>query len=179
MHPPICDYEGSDYRERFWAGQERDYEDRVERIALQRLLPAKGATLIEIGAGFGRLAEEYKGYDQVVLFDYSSSLLREAQSHLGSDPRFIYVVGNWYRMPFVSGLFDALAQIRTLHHAADVPALFQQLQRIARFNSVYILEFANKQNMKAILRFLIRRQSWSPFSPGPQQRPPTLSLIHI
>jgi len=31
--PPVCDYEGSDYRSRFWEGQGRDYEDQAERIA--------------------------------------------------------------------------------------------------------------------------------------------------
>lgn len=164
---PVCDYEGSDYRTRFWEGQGRAYEDQVERIALRRLLPPAGETLIEIGAGFGRLADEYHGYRQVVLFDYSRSLLREAQAHLGDDSRFIYVAGNWYEMPFVDGLFQAMVQIRTLHHAADVPALFRELQRIARPEGGYVLEFANKRNLKAILRYLLKRQTWSPFSPEP------------
>lgn len=164
---PVCDYEGSDYRTRFWEGQGRRYEDQVERVALRRLLPPTGDTLIEIGAGFGRLADEYKGYRRVVLFDYSRSLLREAQAHLGSDPRFIFVAGNWYQMPFVEGLFEAMVQIRTLHHAADVPALFAELRRIARPGGTYLLEFANKRNLKAILRYLLRRQSWSPFAPQP------------
>ena len=29
--PPLCDYEGYDYRGEFWAG--REYEDAIERIA--------------------------------------------------------------------------------------------------------------------------------------------------
>lgn len=165
--PPVCDYEGSDYRTRFWEGQGRSYEDRVERIALRRLMPASGATLIDIGAGFGRLAAEYTGYDKVVLFDYSRSLLREAQAHLGNDPRYIYVAGNWYQMPFVDGLFATLVQVRTLHHAADAPALFRQLHRIARPGATYVLEFANKRNLKAVLRYIARRQEWSPFTPDP------------
>jgi hypothetical protein len=33
--------------------------------------------------------------------------------------------------------------------------------------SAFILEYANKQNMKAILRWLFRRQAWNPFSPEP------------
>ncbi|MCB9419328.1 MAG: class I SAM-dependent methyltransferase [Ardenticatenaceae bacterium] len=165
--PPVCDYEGSDYRTRFWEGQGRDYEDQVERIALRRLMPPTGSTLIEIGAGFGRLADEYIGYDQVVLFDYSRSLLREAQAHLGNDTRFIFVAGNWYNMPFVSGLFETMVQIRTLHHAADAPALFRELARIARPDGQYILEFANKLNLKAILRYWAKRQKWSPFALEP------------
>jgi len=165
--PPVCDYVGSDYRARFWENQGRDYEDQVERIALRRLMPANGTTLIEIGAGFGRLADEYVGYDKVVLFDYSRSLLREAQAHLGDDPRFIYVAGNWYNMPFVAGLFDTMTQIRTLHHAADAPALFRELARIAQPGGNYVLEFANKLNLKAILRYWAKRQMWSPFDREP------------
>lgn len=167
MTPPVCDYEGSDYRTRFWEGKGREYEDQVERIALRRLMPAAGSTLIEIGAGFGRLADEYIGYEKVVLFDYSRSLLREAQTHLGKDPRFIYVAGNWYKMPFVAGLFETIVQIRTLHHAADAPSLFTQLARIARPGGQYILEFANKHNLKAMLRYVLGKQTWSPFAPEP------------
>jgi SAM-dependent methyltransferase len=167
--PPVCDYEGSDYRARFWDGGGRDYEDRVERIALRRLMPPTGKTLIEVGAGFGRLADEYTEYDKVVLFDYSRTLLREAQAHLGDDPRFIYVAGNWYQMPFVAGLFETIVQIRTLHHAADVPAVFRQLFRIARPQAAYVLEFASKQHLKAVLRYWTKRQAWSPFTPEPEE----------
>lgn len=170
--PPICDYEGSDYRQRFWEGQGREYEDLTERVALRRILPKTGSTLIEIGAGFGRLAAEYQGYDKVVLFDYSRSLLRDAQARLGNDPRFIFVAGNWYDMPFVDGLFDTLVQIRSLHHSAEPAALFSQLARISRPGGSYILEFANKKNLKAILRYALRRQSWSPFETEPVEFAP-------
>lgn len=165
--PPICDYEGSDYRARFWEGQGRDYEDQVERIALRRLMPPAGGKLIDIGAGFGRLADEYAGYEQIVLFDYSTSLLQEARDRLGADPRFIYVAGDWYRMPFVDGLFETLVQVRTIHHAADVPALFHQLARISQPAGSYILEFASKQHFKAFLRYWFGRQEWSPNNPEP------------
>ncbi len=165
--PPVCDYEGSDYRTRFWENQGRDYEDLVERVALRRLMPPTGSTLIDIGAGFGRYANEFSGYDKVVLFDYSSSLLREARDHLGDDPRFTYVAGNWYEMPFVDGLFQTMVQIRTIHHAANVPGLFDELARIQQTNGRYVLEFANKRNIKSIARYALRKQPWSPFDREP------------
>lgn len=164
---PVCDYEGSDYRARFWQNQGRDYEDGAERVALRRLMPPDGDTLLDVGAGFGRLADEYVGYRRVVLFDYSRSLLREARQHLGDDPRFFFVAGNWYDLPFVDGLFETLVQVRTLHHAADAPALFTELARVARADAAYILEFANKHNLKAMLRYRLGRQTWSPFDPEP------------
>ncbi len=165
--PPVCDYEDSDYRTRFWEEQGRDYEDQVERIALRRLMPPTGDTLIDIGAGFGRLADEYAGYQRVVLFDYSRSLLREAQARLGDDPRFVFVAGDWYQMPFVPGLFDTLVQVRTIHHAADVAALLNQLKRIAGPQGCYVLEFASKHHLKAILRYWSGSQRWSPFQLQP------------
>jgi hypothetical protein len=36
-----------------------------------------------------------------------------------------------------------------------------------RPGAVFILEFANKHNLKAILRYLLRRQSWNPFTHDP------------
>ena len=165
--PSVCNYEGSDYRTRFWENQGRDYEDQVERIALRRLMPPTGKTLLDVGAGFGRYADEFAGYERVVLLDYSASLLREARERLGDDPRFKYVAANWYKMPFVNGLFQTFVQLRTIHHAADVPALFDELARIAQPNGTYVLEFANKRNLKAMGRYLLRKQSWSPYDTEP------------
>lgn len=164
--PPICDYEDSDYRTRFWENQGRDYEDAVERIAIKRLLPPAGNLIMDLGAGFGRLADMYNGYRQVVLFDYSISQLAYARSQLG-DERFIYVAGDFYKLPFVAGLFDAINQIRVIHHAANAPAVIGQVRRALRPGGVYLLEFANKQNLKAIIRYLLRRQKWSPFDQEP------------
>lgn len=164
---PVCNYEGSDYRTRFWEKPDRDYEDQVERVALRRLMPPTGGRLLDVGAGFGRLADEYIGYQQVVLLDYSRSLLCEGREQLSSDPRYLFVAANWYAMPFIDGVFDTLVQVRTLHHAADAPALLQQLARIIRPRGTYILEFANKHNLKAMARYALRKQTWSPFTLEP------------
>ena len=72
-------------------------------------------------------------------------------------------------MPFVAGLFETIVQVRTLHHAADVPAVFNQLFRVARPRATYVLEFASKHHLKAMLRYWAGRQEWSPFSQEPQE----------
>jgi len=168
---PICDYEGSAYRAEFW-GQGREYEDGVERVALHHLLPPAGRRLIEIGAGYGRLAPLYSGYDEVLFFDYALSQLRQAQKLWGAAgpggrPRYIYVAGDFYNFPFAPGLFDAVTIIRTLHHAADAPAVLNGVARIIAPGGAFVLEFANKRNLKAIIRYMLRRQAWSPFDPEP------------
>lgn len=165
-HPPICDYEGTDYKERFWQNQGRDYEDRVERDVLRRLLPSQGVRFLEIGAGFGRLTEEYKAYSQVVLLDYSFSQLEDAQSRFG-DERYKYVAADAYKMPFKAGVFDGAAMIRVLHHMADVPKVLAQIRRILAPNSAFILEHANKRHVKSIARYWLKRQTWNPFDEAP------------
>jgi ubiquinone/menaquinone biosynthesis C-methylase UbiE len=167
QRPPICDYEGSDYQTSFWDQGGRAYEDQVEALALQRLLPNSGNLLLEVGAGAGRNTPRYQGFKQVVLLDYSLSQLQQAQAHLGRSEKTIYVAADAYRLPFAPGLFDAATMIRTLHHMADAPAAIQQVHRVLHGEAVFILEYANKHNLKAIFRYLSRRQSWNPFSLEP------------
>jgi SAM-dependent methyltransferase len=165
----ICDYEGTSYRARFWEGQGREYEDLAERIALRRLLPPSGRRLLEIGAGFGRLADLYGGYDRVILLDYAISGLREAQRRLGQAGRFIYVAANLYHLPVAPRSCDAVVTVRVLHHVADVPAALQGIAGVLRSGGTYVLEYANKRNAKAIARYLLRRQTWSPFGAEPYE----------
>lgn len=165
----ICDYEGSSYRTDFWEGQGRQYEDMAERLALRKLLPPAGARLVEIGAGFGRLVDLYDGYRQVVLLDYSKSMLRQAQHLLGRGGKYIYVAASLYGMPFVDSLFDTTVTVRVLHHVQNIPAAFQEIQRVLRPGGAYVLEYANKRHLKAVLRYLLGRQSWNPFAPEPYE----------
>jgi SAM-dependent methyltransferase len=163
----ICDYEGSDYRADFWEGRGRDYEDLAERIALRRLMPPPGGRLLDIGAGFGRLSEFYAGYDEVVLLDYSGSGLRQARDRLGRDGRIRYVAASFYEMPFAADAFDTVLMVRVMHHAEDVAALLGQVARVLRGGGHYVVEFANKRHLKAIARYLLRRQAWNPFDRAP------------
>ncbi len=162
--PPVCDYEGSDYQVSFWERGGREYEDRCEAIALRRLLPKQGRLLLELGAGAGRNTPRYAGFARVVLLDYSLTQLQQAQERLGRSPRYLYVAANIYRLPFVEGIFDAATMIRVLHHLADPQAALQQVQRVLEPNATFLLEFANKRNLKAILRYGLRRQRWNPFT---------------
>lgn len=164
---PVIDYEGSHYRSDFWLGQGRDYEDAAERLALKQLLPANGGRIAEIGAGFGRLADLYVGYEQIILFDYSRTLLADAVATWGDDPRFVFVAGNIYQLPLATGLLDSLVMVRVMHHLADVPTALSQLARVLHRHSVAVLEYANKRNMKAFLRWWTGKQSWSPFEQEP------------
>ena len=162
--PPVCNYEGSDYQTSFWEEGGRQYEDLAEAIVLEKFLPESGAMMLELGAGAGRNSPRYKNFDKVVLLDYSRTQLQQAQARLGSDSRYIYVAADIYKLPFRDRMFDASTMIRTLHHMADAKLALAQVARVLQPGANFILEFANKLNLKAILRYTLGKQSWSPFS---------------
>ena len=166
QEPRVCDYGDSTYRQDFWEGQGREYEDVVERNVLAQLLPDSGKRLLEIGAGFGRITNEYHMYEQVILLDYSLEQLQYARQQLG-DEGYLYVAADAYRMPFQSGVFDGATMIRVIHHMENVPAVLDQIQNMLAGGAKFILEFANKRNLKAMLRHTVRRNGWSPYTHEP------------
>jgi len=161
----IAAYDDLRYRDVFWAA--RLYEDACDRIALRALLPPTGRRLIEVGAGFGRLANEYAGYGEVVLLDSSEVHVAAAREMLGADTHFSVVAGDAFALPYPDGHFDAAVCIRVLHHFEDPGPALAEIGRVVRPGGVLVLEFANKRNLKSIARYALGRQAWSPFEAGP------------
>ncbi|MFP4321456.1 MAG: class I SAM-dependent methyltransferase [Anaerolineales bacterium] len=168
--PPILDYDATGaatYREDFWENANRHYEDRAERIAIRRLLqPPHGQRLLELGAGFGRLSASFEGYDQVIIMDYARSQLLDARARLG-DSKYIYVAADLYRLPIADGACDAATLIRVIHHLADVPAALAQIRATLAPGALFLLEYANKRNAKAMVRYALGRQDWNPYTADP------------
>lgn len=165
--PPVCDYEGSDYQARFWEQGNRAYEDAAEEIAIRRLLPPGSGHLLELGAGAGRNTHRYRGYDRITLLDYSTTQLEQAIQRLGTGEQYRFVAADVYRLPFAPGVFDAATMIRTIHHLSDAPKAFAQINACLSNHAFFLLEFANKRNLKSILRYWLKRQDWDPFSEEP------------
>ena len=162
--PPICDYEGSEYQREFWEEGGRVYEDRAEEAALKKLMPQGGKRLLELGAGAGRNTPRYKGFDEIVLLDYSTTQLAQAKEYLGDAGNYRFVAADIYHMPFVGGLFDAATMIRTLHHMRDGEQVINLVRDLLQKDAIFVLEYANKRNLKAMLRYLFKKQDWSPFT---------------
>jgi len=164
--PPVIDYEGSSYSTEFW-NPSREYEDRAERIALRALLPPRGRRLADIGAGAGRLAELYAGYDEVILMDYARSTVMEARARWAHDTRFKFVAADLYQLPFADGAFDTVVMVRVIHHIVDVPRALGNIAAALKPGGAFVFEFANKRHLKSMLRYALRRQRWSPFDRSP------------
>jgi ubiquinone/menaquinone biosynthesis C-methylase UbiE len=161
--PPVIDYEGSDYQQKFWEEGDRAYEDAAEELAIGKLLPDSGRHLLELGAGAGRNTKRYSGFERVTLLDYSTTQLQQAIERLGPSS-YRYVAADIYRLPFGSNSFDGATMIRTLHHFIHPQTALNQVGRVLTGNAVYLQEFANKRNLKSILRYIFHRQDWNPFT---------------
>ncbi len=123
--------------------------------------------MLELGAGAGRNTPRYAGFERVVVLDYSTTQLAQAQERLGKSDRYIFVAADIYRLPFRADMFDGATMIRALHHMADAPKALAQIHNVMQKDSVFILEFANKLNLKSILRYWLGKQAWNPFALEP------------
>ncbi len=133
------------------------------------MLPSQGTRLCEIGAGYGRLADLYHGYERVILLDYAHSMLREAVERLQGDPRWLFVAADLYNLPLADSTLDTAVTVRVLHHVVDVPRAIAEIARVVRPQGIYLTEFANKRHLKARLRYALAHRGDDPDSLGPYE----------
>jgi ubiquinone/menaquinone biosynthesis C-methylase UbiE len=158
--PPVYDLS---YRDAFWAS--RAYEDLCDRLALRALLPAHGGQLLDLGAGFGRLSDEYAAFDHVTLVDASPAMVEAARERVGADPRFTVVQADATDIPIASGSIDVVVAVRLILHVKNPDAVFAEVSRVLRPGGLFVLEFPNRNHLLARLRYLARRQDWAPGEP--------------
>ncbi len=159
-------YDNYDYPS-YWKG--RDYEHRSEFLAIRNLLLKipKVERAIEIGAGFGRLLPSYQ-------FRVKKALLTDPSSKLISKARIKYK--NNKKVEFMqSGIdnlknkrkarnFDLCLMVRVLHHIEDVDEAFKTVSLILKNKGYFILEFANKNHLKASVKRMLKGDFTFPIS---------------
>ncbi len=170
------DYENYDYQE-FWKDDKRKYEDASERMALKKLMkaipPIGGEIFVDLGCGFGRLISEYKDFDHIILIDYSMSNLKNARKLIAEfvSPQkaesIIFICADALNIPIRPSSVDYLISIRLIHHIKDISKYISEISRILADSSTLVLEFANKRNLKNILRYFLRKNKQSPFDERP------------
>ena len=170
------DYENYDYRE-FWEDSKRAYEDSSERLALGKLFrpEKKSGSIIDIGCGFGRLFNEYRDFDLVIMMDYSLNNLRNSKKTVfdylkqekGEFYKVHFIAADALNIPIKNSVLDAAISIRIVHHLSDPEKFIFETSRILKNNGIFILEFANKKNLKNIIKFIFGKLKQSPFSSDP------------
>ncbi len=149
-------YDTFDYPS-YWIG--REYEHKSEIIAIRSFLSKikKVKTILEIGAGFGRLVPTYSfRAKKVILSDPSSRTLKIARTAFKSKKNIKYLHSSLENLPnkIRAGSVDLIIMVRVIHHLADVDNAFKIIHRTLKTGGFLIFEFANKKHIKAALRNL-------------------------
>ena len=163
--PPHSLYEGIEYSE-FWNGSQKRRLDELEHVIVRSLLPVSGRRIIDVGCGYGRLADCYMGnFQQAIMFDGSMSLLRQASEKTGGQAT--YIAGDVTHLPFRTASFDAVLMIRVFHHIQDSWACLSELHRLLCDDGRFVFSYCNKQNARRVIQWLIRANKENPFTTEP------------
>jgi len=174
---PYLLYEGIEYKDFWEESDNRSRLDELERDIVKKLLPASGIRIIDLGCGYGRLAECYlERFEQIILFDASISLLRQAQERTNGKGWFI--AGDINRLPFRDASFDSILMVRVFHHLPDSQRSLSEISRLLSNHGSFIFSYSNKRNLARIMAYLIGRDPNNPFSIETQGLETTLIRHH-
>ncbi|MEK6322376.1 MAG: class I SAM-dependent methyltransferase [Acidobacteriota bacterium] len=156
----FTDYEGRDY-EKFWRGPAKEYLDKLERAIVTHALEG-GDSIVEVGAGFGRLGGCYLAkYRSVSMVEPASNLRTACAKAYGNS--VVCYDASVYDLPFSDQSFNAVLMVRVLHHLGSPERALAELNRILKPGGQMIFSYSNKRNLKRVLLFLAGRAK-SPFS---------------
>ena len=151
----------------YW--KNRQYEHLAEMFAINALLKRikrskkklETLNILDLGAGFGRLAPVYcNKFDLSILGDYSFKELLDAKVYTQKKGckknKTKFVALNAYFLPFKNKSLDVVLSVRLMHHIEQPKAFLQEVYRVLKPGGFFILEVANKNHIKAIIRALLK-----------------------
>ena len=164
-------YDTYDYPS-YWVN--RRYEHEAEILALRSLIAKipKAKNILEIGAGYGRLTPSYVSYaSKITLSDPSAKLLNLAKKNLPYK-KIEYVKSKLENLTskVENQSVDLVVIVRVLHHIKDVDKAFFTVNKLLKKNGHFILEFANKQNIKTTFFEMLRGNLTYPLDIFPKDR---------
>lgn len=151
-------YDTYDYPS-YW--DDREYEHKAEYFAIKTLLDKipNIKTIIEVGAGYGRLFSSFSyRAKKIILSDPSASSLSLARRKIRNNKKAIYIQSSLENLPnqLRGGTSDLVIMVRVLHHIKDTQEAFKIVSKLLKDGGYFILEFANKGHIKATLKEFIK-----------------------
>lgn len=151
-------YDTYDYPS-YW--EDREYEHKAEYFAIKTLLNKIPyiKTIIEIGAGYGRLFSSFSyRAKKVILSDPSASSLSLARKKIRNNKKAVFIQSSLENLPnrLRGGTSDLVVMVRVLHHIKDTQEAFKIIAKLLKDGGYFILEFANKSHLKATLKEIFK-----------------------
>lgn len=145
-------YDNYDYPS-YW--KDREYEHEAEIIALKELLSKipKINTILDIGAGYGRLTSVYiRRARHIVITDPSAKLLGMARKEFtGKNIKIIQSKVENLPKKIRRNSTDVVICIRVLHHIENIDEFIKVVKFILKKDGFLILEYANKRHLKSLV----------------------------
>ena len=150
-------YDTYDYPS-YWEG--RDYEHEAEVLAITEFLKKipKIRTILEIGAGFGRLYDSYSfRAKKVILSDPSAILLKLArEKHSKDNVEFMHAAFGVLNKKLKSRKVDLAVLVRVIHHIEKPEVCFKVINKLLNPRGYFIIEYPNKKHFKAIIKEFLK-----------------------
>ena len=139
----------------------REYEHKSEYYAIKTLLDKIPhiKTIIEIGAGYGRLFSSFSyRAKKIILSDPSASSLSLARRKIANIKKTVFIQSSLENLHnrLSGGMSDLVIMVRVLHHIEDTQKAFKVIAKLLKNDGYFILEFANKGHLKATLKEFIK-----------------------
>ncbi|MFC1624864.1 class I SAM-dependent methyltransferase [Patescibacteria group bacterium] len=151
-------YDTYDYPS-YW--DDREYEHESEVIALKSLISKikKINTILDVGAGYGRLTHTYLFRSKkTILSDPSAKLLSLARKEFKGNKKikFIQSTAEHLKNKLRAKSVDLVIMVRVMHHLENPEKAFKNIYRVLKPNGYLILEFANKRHGKAVFKEMFK-----------------------
>jgi len=159
-------YDDYDYPS-YWKG--REYEHLSEFLAIKSLLLKipRIEKSIEIGSGFGRLLPSYQfRVKKALLTDPSAKLIGKARAKYKNSKRVEFMQSGIYNLKNRKrgGSFDLALMVRVLHHIEDIDKAFETISHFLKSKGYFLLEFPNKNHLKASIKRILKGDFTFPFN---------------
>lgn len=118
---------------------------------LERLAPAPGERILDLGCGTGRLTADLHARvpaAQVTAADRSSTMVREARRQLPGP--VLVVQADAVALPFGPDTVDAVFSTATFHWVPDHPRLFAELHRVLRSGGRLVSQAGGGPNLERL-----------------------------
>jgi 2-polyprenyl-3-methyl-5-hydroxy-6-metoxy-1,4-benzoquinol methylase len=92
-------------------------------------VPARAASVLDVGCGLGRLAAKLASPNREVTgVDLSPEMIARAQKEGGEDPRLTFLCGDFLERDFTAQQFDCVISAAALHHMPEDVAVLRMVE---------------------------------------------------
>lgn len=131
---------------------------------LDRLAPASGERILDIGCGTGRLTSEIAARapgSDIIGTDVSATMIEQASEHYADAASFARADATW--LPFPAQTFDAVFSTATFHWVKDHDRLFNEIYRVLKPGGRLVSQCGGGPNLQELYRRAQRQRTAPPY----------------